>query len=117
MPVEIYQPPMPTEIKTRPVAGAVVMTKNNLAEKIAQVEKLMGSDFVIIGYVPTSYENLAYNLQEMQRYSNQLKEIIIYYRKATQVTEDIDGDGDVDVNDWVLENERLRKHELPDQNH
>ena len=114
VPVEIYQPPLPREIDLRDVSdGTVVITRDNLEEKIAEVEKLLGGEFVVIAYIPAAYENIAWNLQEMRRYTNQLTEIVIYYRKATQISQDVDGDGDVDIDDWILESDRMRKEELP----
>ena len=113
VPVEIYQPPLPAEIHTRPIENAVVITRNNIEDKITHIEKVTGQEFVVIGYTPATYENLSWNLQEMRRYINELKEIIFYYRKATQVIDDLNNDGTVDMDDWVLENERLRKNELP----
>jgi hypothetical protein len=44
---------------------------------------------------------MAYNLQELKRYIGQQKEIIIYYREATQ------NDVDTDADDWLEKNEEV----------
>lgn len=55
----------------------------NLQQKIAEIESMLGGDFVILAVTPDGYENMAANLQEIKRYINQQKEIIYYYREAT----------------------------------
>ena len=81
--LEIYQPPLPPEIQLDDVQWFVV-TKENLEDKIAEVENYTGTDFVVFGMTPQSYENMAYNLQEIRRYIRQQTEIIKYYREATK---------------------------------
>ena len=83
VPLEIYQPPLPPEIQLDDVQWFVV-TKENLEDKIAEVENYTGTDFVVFGMTPQSYENMAYNLQEIRRYIRQQTEIIKYYREATK---------------------------------
>lgn len=82
--LEIYQPPLPPEIQLDDVQW-FVLTEANLAEKITEVKRFTGSEFVIFGMTPQSYENMAYNFQEMRRYIRQQTEIIKYYREATKV--------------------------------
>jgi len=81
--LEIYQPPLPPEIQLDDVQWFVV-TKENIEDKIAEVENYTGTDFVVFGMTPQSYENMAYNLQEIRRYIRQQTEIIKYYREATK---------------------------------
>jgi hypothetical protein len=81
--LQIYQPPLPPEIKLDEVKWFVV-TENNLSEKMAEIKAHTGSDFVVFGLTPQSYENMAYNLQEIRRYMRQQTEIILYYREATK---------------------------------
>lgn len=81
--VEIYQPPLPPPIRFDDVQW-FVLTENNIEEKIAEVKRFTGTDFVIFGMTPQSYENMAYNFQENRRYTLQLLEIIRYYREATK---------------------------------
>lgn len=82
--LEIYQPPLPPEIRLDEVQW-FVLTENNMDDKIAEVKRFTGSEFVIFGLTPQSYENMAYNLQEIRRYIRQQTEIIKYYREATKV--------------------------------
>ena len=98
VPLEIYQPPLPTEINLSEV-DFFVITENNLEEQIERLEKLQGGSFVIFAMTPQAYENMAYNLQEIRRYIGQQKEIIIYYREATK-----DEDDDTTSEDWIEKN-------------
>ena len=82
--LEIYQPQLPKRIDLQEVEFFVV-TEKNLEEQIARISKMQDGTFVIFGLTPQDYENMAYNLQELRRYIRQQKEIIIYYRNATQV--------------------------------
>jgi len=82
--LEIYQPPLPPPIQLDDVRWFVV-TENNLDDKIEEVKRFTGTDFVLFGMTPHSYENMAYNFQENRRYILQLLEIIKYYREATNV--------------------------------
>ena len=82
--LEIYQPQLPKRIDLQDVEFFVV-TEKNLEEQIARISKMQDGTFVIFGLTPQDYENMAYNLQEPRRYIRQQKEIIIYYRNATQV--------------------------------
>lgn len=81
--VELYQPPFPPEIQLDDVRWYVI-TKDNMEEKIAEIEKLTGTEFVVFAITPQGYENMAYNLQEIRRYTRQQKEIILYYVEATK---------------------------------
>jgi len=81
--LEIYQPPLPPEIQLDDVQW-FVLTESNLEEKVEEVKSFTGADFVVFGLTPQSYENMAYNLQEIRRYIRQQTEIIKYYREATK---------------------------------
>jgi hypothetical protein len=89
---------LPTEITLSEV-DFFVITENNLEEQIERLEKLQGGSFVIFAMTPQTYENMAYNLQEIRRYIGQQKEIIIYYREATQ-----DEDDNTTSEDWIERN-------------
>jgi hypothetical protein len=82
--LEIYQPPLPPPIQLDDVRWFVI-TENNLDDKISEVKRFTGTDFVVFGMTPQSYENMAYNFQENRRYILQLLEIIKYYREATNI--------------------------------
>lgn len=97
--VDIYQPPLPNEIGLENVEWFVI-TKNNWDESVAKVENLLGGDFVVMALTPKGYENMAYNLQEIRRYIRQQKEIILYYRKATEAADESD--------EWLEKNDELQ---------
>jgi hypothetical protein len=81
--LEIYQPPLPPEISLDDVQW-FVLTENNMQDKVAEVKRFTGAEFVVFSMTPQSYENMAYNLQEIRRYIRQQTEIIKYYREATK---------------------------------
>lgn len=103
--VEIYQPPLPQEIRLEDVKW-FVLTEDNLEEKWEEIRRFQGGDVVVFGMTPMAYENMAYNLQELRRYIRQQKEIILYYRAATQLNDDVNGDGKVDSEDWKIKNQQ-----------
>ena len=77
--------------------GKGIEVCGNLEQKIAEIEKRIGGDFVIMGMTIKGYENMAFNLQEIKRYINQQKEIILYYREATNASSN-------DADDWLEKN-------------
>ena len=78
--------------------GKVIQVCGNMEQKIAEVEKRLGGDFVLMGMTPKGYENMAANLQDIKRYIKQQKEIILYYREATGA------ESNDDKEDWVEKN-------------
>lgn len=97
--LEIYQPPLPKKIDLQDVEFFVI-TEKNLEEQIERIRKMQDGTFVLFGMTPQDYENMAFNLQELRRYIRQQKEIIIYYRQATQPEED-----------WLEKNEELQEEQ------
>ena len=59
-----------------------VVSGKNLDEFLARVEKEEGQVVFFAMSVP-DYELMAYNMQELKRYINELQEVIVYYRKVT----------------------------------
>lgn len=100
VPVEIFQPPAPAPIALENIQWHVI-TEKNLEEKITEIKKILGNEFVVFAMVPQSYENMSYNIQELRRYIREQQQIIIYYRRATTDHLDLDKDGDVDAQDWI----------------
>ena len=100
--LEIYQPPLPKAIDLQDVEF-FVLTEKNFEEQVKKLEKMQSGAYVLFGITPQDYENMAYNLQELKRYIGQQKEIIIYYREATQ------NDVDTDADDWLEKNEEVLK--------
>ena len=85
-----------------------VVTEKNLEEQIKKLEKMQDGTYVLFGLTPQDYENMAYNLQELRRYIRQQKEIIIYYRQATQ------DDENTDAEDWIERNEETLEDQQQD---
>ena len=78
------QPVMPREIDLKEPYWYVVSDKN-LEEFLSRIEKEHGQVVFFAMSVP-DYEIMAYNMQELKRYINELKEVVIYYRKVTVTT-------------------------------
>ena len=100
--LEIFQPPLPSKIDLQDVKFFIV-TEKNFEEQIIRIRKMQDGTFVLFGITPQDYENMAYNLQELRRYIRQQKEIIIYYREATQADEGTTSE------DWLEQNDNLNK--------
>ena len=75
---------MPREIDLKEPYWYVVSDKN-VDEFIARVEKEHGQLVFVAMSIP-DYEIMAYNMQELKRYINELKEVVVYYRKVTVPT-------------------------------
>ena len=103
--LEIYQPPLPKAIDLQDVEFFVI-TEKNFEEQVKKLEKMQGGTYVLFGITPQDYENMAYNLQELRRYIRQQKEIIIYYRQATQDDENTDAEDWMERNEETLENQK-----------
>jgi len=103
--LEIYQPPLPKAISMQDVEFFVV-TEKNLEEQVEKLEKMQDGTYVLFGLTPQDYENMAYNLQELRRYIRQQKEIIVYYRQATQDDENTDSEDWLERNEEALEDQQ-----------
>jgi len=77
----IVQPILPREIDLKDPYWYVVSDKN-LEEFLATIEKDQGQ-VVFVAMSVGDYELMAYNMQELKRYINELKEVVVYYRKVT----------------------------------
>ena len=77
----IVQPIMPREIDLKDPYWYVVSDKN-IEEFLTQIEKDQGQVVFVAMSVP-DYELMAYNMQELKRYINELKQVVVYYRKVT----------------------------------
>tara|TARA_R100000541_G_scaffold16383_2_gene26069 strand:- start:727 stop:1044 length:318 start_codon:yes stop_codon:yes gene_type:complete len=82
----IVQPILPREIDLKDPYWYVVSDKN-LDEFLSRVEKDQGQ-VVFLAMSVSDYELMAYNMQELKRYINELKEVVVYYRTVTTNTED-----------------------------
>lgn len=77
--VPITQPVLPREIDLREPQFFVVSQKN-LDEFLEKVEKESGQ-VVFIAMSVSDYELMSYNMQEIKRYVQQMKDVVVYYRK------------------------------------
>jgi hypothetical protein len=84
-PVErkIIQPILPRGIDLKEPYWYVV-SEENIKEFLDRIEKEYGQVVFVAMSIP-DYELMAYNMQEIKRYINELKEVVIYYRKVTTV--------------------------------
>ena len=77
---------MPWEIDLKEPYWYVVSDKN-IEEFLTRVEKEQGQVVFFAMSVP-DYELMAYNMQELKRYINELKEVVVYYRKVTIISDE-----------------------------
>jgi len=78
---KIVQPVMPREIDLKEPMW-IVVTPDNWEEQLARIEKQEG-ELVFLAMTIPDYEVMAYNMQELKRYINELKEVVVYYRTVT----------------------------------
>lgn len=83
----IFQPPLPPPLRLEQIQWFVI-TESNHRQQLDKISKLQGNDAVVFAMMPSSYENLAYNVQEMRRYILQLLEVIHYYQQVTNFDND-----------------------------
>lgn len=83
--VPITHPTLPRAISLKSPKWKVV-SKKNLEEFLTDMEKQNGA-LVFVAMSVGDYELMAYNMQEIRRYVNQLKEVVIYYRTMTDKPE------------------------------
>jgi len=77
----IVQPVMPREIDLKEPMW-IVVTPDNWEDQLAQIEEQEG-ELVFLAMTIPDYEIMAYNMQEMKRYLDELKEVVVYYRTVT----------------------------------
>src|SRR5210317_164439 len=87
VPVEIYHPQSPRSVDLLDVQFFVI-TEDNIKEKLSEIEQLQGNKPVVFAMTPQDYENMAHNLQELNRYIREQQLIVLYYRDATRINED-----------------------------
>lgn len=57
-----------------------VVSDKNIDKFLEDMEKQNGT-VVFLAMTVDDYELMAYNMQEIKRYINQMKEVVVYYRK------------------------------------
>lgn len=77
VPVPIQHPSPPAPIELESVNWYVVSPKN-LEEFLDRIEK--EGNGVFFAMTVDDYENMSFNMQEIRRWINQTKQILVYYR-------------------------------------
>ena len=80
----------PRSLKLGKVTWKVV-TSQNIDELVKQYEEKNGPDWVFYVMEVESFERLALNMEDIKRYIQQQKQIIIYYEEAVKPKEKTDG--------------------------
>lgn len=83
VPTPIVHPDMPRAIELR-VPEWYVVSDKNIEEFIEEIKKRHQGQLVFVAMSVGDYELMAYNMQEIKRYINQLKEVVIYYRTINE---------------------------------
>ena len=78
---QIAQPVLPRGIDLKEPYWYVVSEKN-IDEFLDKLKKEEGRVVFVAMSIP-DYELMSYNMQELKRYINELKEVVVYYRKVT----------------------------------
>tara|TARA_R100001480_G_scaffold123655_1_gene122088 strand:+ start:347 stop:724 length:378 start_codon:yes stop_codon:yes gene_type:complete len=78
---QIAQPMLPRGIDLKEPYWYVVSEKN-IDEFLDKLKKEEGRVVFVAMSIP-DYELMSYNMQELKRYINELKEVVVYYRKVT----------------------------------
>lgn len=80
--VPIAQPTLPRELDLKEPKFFVVSEKN-LESFLEEVEKRSGS-IVFVAITVDDYELMSYNMQEIKRYVQQMRSVIVYYRDVVE---------------------------------
>ena len=78
---QIAQPMLPRGIDLKEPYWYVVSEKN-IDEFLDRLKKEEGRIVFVAMSIP-DYELMSYNMQELKLYINELKEVVVYYRKVT----------------------------------
>ena len=82
--IPIAQPTMPRPIDYRETHWYVV-SESNIDTFMEDIRNQSGGQLVFVAMTIADYENMAYNMQEIKRYLEQSKSVILYYIEATEV--------------------------------
>ena len=77
--IPITHPTMPRAIDLKEPQWYVVSDKN-IDTFLEDIRKQNAGGIVFVAMSVGDYELMSYNMQEIRRYVNQLKEVVIYYR-------------------------------------
>lgn len=85
--IPITHPVMPRAISLRDPQWYVVSDKN-VDTFLEEIKKRHDGQLVFTAMSVGDYELMAYNMQEIRRYINQLKEVVVYYRTINTTDEE-----------------------------
>ncbi len=86
-PAVVYHPPLPNQIKTKPVEWRV-LTPAIMQEYLTDLSEGKAPTNVYYGVSPKGYENLSINMAELKRYIRQALSIVEYYQDLYEEEED-----------------------------
>lgn len=87
--IPITHPTLPRGLDLREPQWYVVSDKN-IDEFLERIAKENAGQVVFLAMSVQDYELMAYNMQEIKRYVNQMKEVIVYYRTVNDVPKDVE---------------------------
>ena len=87
--IPITHPQMPRAIALKDPQWYVVSDKN-IETFLEDIKKRHQGQLVFTAMSVGDYELMAYNMQEIRRYINQLKEVVVYYRTINSEEEKVD---------------------------
>ena len=82
-PAVIYHPPLPNQVRTKPVEWRV-LTPDIMDEYLTDLKEGNAPTNVYYGVSPTGYENLSVNMSELKRYIRQVLSIVTYYQELNK---------------------------------
>lgn len=87
--IPITHPDMPRAIALKDPQWYVVSDKN-IDTFLEDIKKRHQGQLVFTAMSIGDYELMAYNMQEIRRYINQLKEVVVYYRTINSEEKQVD---------------------------
>lgn len=86
VPIPITHPTLPRPIDLKEPQWYVV-SDSNVDTFLEEIQNLNNGQVVFVAMTVSDYELMAYNIQEIRRYINQMKEVVVYYRTLDEETE------------------------------
>jgi len=90
--IPIVHPTMPRAIDLKDPQWYVV-SDENLDTFLDEIRDMNNGGVVFVAMSVGDYELMSYNMQEIRRYVNQLKEVVVYYRTVNTKEEKEEEDG------------------------
>ena len=81
--IPIIHPELPRQIDLK-VPQWYVVSEKNIDTFQTDIRKRHAGDLVFVAMSVGDYELMSYNMQEIKRYINQLKEVVVYYRTMNE---------------------------------